>query len=258
MSHRHSLLLALKRDLLVVLLLTLRDRGLLVLLVLRDQVVHVALGLSEFHLVHTLTSVPVQESLAPEHGSELVTDTLEELLDRGAVADEGRAHLQATRRDGAQSSLDVVRDPLNEVGGVLVLHVADLVLNLLHGDLTAVDGGAGQVTAVAEVRSGHHVLRVEDLLSELRYRDSAEAVSATAGKRSETDHEEVQTREWHHVDSELTQVAVELAREAQASGDAGHDGGDEVVQVAVARVVQLQRAHADVVEGLVVDTECLV
>ena len=39
------------------------DSGLLVLLVLGDKVVHVGLGLSELHLVHALTSVPVEESL---------------------------------------------------------------------------------------------------------------------------------------------------------------------------------------------------
>ena len=41
--------------------------GVLVLLVLRDQIVHVGLGLSELHLVHALTSVPMEESLTPEH-----------------------------------------------------------------------------------------------------------------------------------------------------------------------------------------------
>ena len=44
-------------------LLLVIDGGLLVLLVLGDQVVHVALGLSELHLVHALISVPVEESL---------------------------------------------------------------------------------------------------------------------------------------------------------------------------------------------------
>ena len=48
---------------LVVELLVVVDGGLLVLLVLGDQVVHVALGLSELHLIHALISVPVEESL---------------------------------------------------------------------------------------------------------------------------------------------------------------------------------------------------
>jgi hypothetical protein len=130
------LFLLLQWCLFLVLLLTLGDGSILVLLVLGDQVVHVGLSLSELHLVHTLTSVPMQESFSSEHGSELVTNTLEELLDGGRVTNEGRRHLKATGRNGAESSLNVVWDPLDEVGRVLVLHVAHLVLDFLHGDLT--------------------------------------------------------------------------------------------------------------------------
>jgi hypothetical protein len=227
------LLLGLHRSLLIVLLLSLGDGSLLVLLVLADEIVHVGLSLSELHLIHTLTSVPMQESLATEHGRELVADTLEQLLDRGRVTDEGRRHLEATGRNGAEGGLDVVGDPLNEVGGVLVLDVAHLVLDLLHGDLTTEDGRAGQVTTVTEVGGGHHVLGVEDLLGELGNRDGAEGVGVTAGEGSETDHEEVETGEGDHVDGKLAQVGVELTGETERDGDTGHDGRDEVVQVAV-------------------------
>merc|ERR1712062_744711 len=77
--------------------------GLLVLLVLAHQVVHVGLGLSELHLVHALPSVPMEESLPPEHGSELLRDPLEELLDGGGVADEGGGHLETSGRDVTNS-----------------------------------------------------------------------------------------------------------------------------------------------------------
>merc|ERR1719328_226018 len=107
--------------------------GVLVLLVFRDQIVHVGLGLSELHLIHTLASVPMQESLAPEHGSELLTHTLEQLLDGSAVSDEGGAHLKTTWRNVTDGGLDVVGDPFNEVRGVLVLDVEHLLINLLHG-----------------------------------------------------------------------------------------------------------------------------
>ena len=63
----------------------------------------------------------MEESLPPEHGSELLGDPLEELLDGGGVTDEGRRHLETPWRDVAHGSLDVVRDPLHEVGRVLVL-----------------------------------------------------------------------------------------------------------------------------------------
>ena len=46
--------------------------GVLVLLVLGYKIVHVGLGLGELHLVHAFASVPVQESLSAEHGSELL------------------------------------------------------------------------------------------------------------------------------------------------------------------------------------------
>ena len=79
--------------------------------------------LGEFHLIHTLSSVPMQESLAPEHSSELLADAFKQLLDGGAVTHEGGRHLQTSRRNITHGGLDVVRDPLHKVGAVLVLHV---------------------------------------------------------------------------------------------------------------------------------------
>merc|ERR1712141_29209 len=103
--------LALLLSLLLLELTLLLSGGILVLLVFRDQVVHVALGFSELHLIHTLTSVPVEESLAAEHSGELLGDTLEELLDGSAVSNEGSGHLESTGWDVADSGLDVVGDP---------------------------------------------------------------------------------------------------------------------------------------------------
>ena len=118
------------------------DGGVLVLLVLRHEIVHVGLGLSELHLVHALTGVPVEEGLATEHGGELLGDALEHLLDGGGVADEGGGHLEALGRDVADGGLDVVGDPLDEVGGVLVLNVEHLLVDLLGGHAAAEQGGA--------------------------------------------------------------------------------------------------------------------
>merc|ERR1711881_803562 len=73
--------------------------GVLVLLVLRNEIVHVGLSLGEFHLVHTLTSVPVEEGLSAEHGGELFSDTLEHLLDGGGVSEESDGHLESLGRD---------------------------------------------------------------------------------------------------------------------------------------------------------------
>lgn len=64
----------------LLLFLTLRNGSLLVLLVFGYQVVHVALSLCKLHLIHTLPRVPMQESLTTEHSGELITNTLEQLL----------------------------------------------------------------------------------------------------------------------------------------------------------------------------------
>merc|ERR1719375_1966597 len=50
--------------------------GILVLLVFADQVIHVAFSLGEFHFVHALSCIPMQECLAAEHGCEILSDTL--------------------------------------------------------------------------------------------------------------------------------------------------------------------------------------
>ena len=141
--------------------------GILVLLVLGDEVVHVGLGFGELHLVHTLTGVPVEESLSPEHSSELLGDPLEHLLDSSGVSDEGHGHLKALGGDVADGGLDVVGDPFHEVGGVLVLDVEHLLVDFLGRHSSSEEGRGSQVATVAGVSSAHHVLGIEHLLGEL-------------------------------------------------------------------------------------------
>merc|ERR1711918_201903 len=75
--------------------------------------------------VNSISSMPSpvyqwKEGLAMEHPRELLGHALEHLLDCSRVADKAHSHLQALRRDIADSALQVVRDPLDEVGAVLV------------------------------------------------------------------------------------------------------------------------------------------
>merc|ERR1719213_490380 len=140
----------------------------LVLLVFRDQVIHIALCLCELHLVHTLTSVPVEEGLTAEHGCEVLSDALEHLLNGSGVASEGDCHLQTLWWNVANAHLDVVWDPLNKVGRVLILHVEHLLIALLCGHAATEESGCREVTSVTGVSGTHHVLGIEHLLSELR------------------------------------------------------------------------------------------
>merc|ERR1712057_51696 len=203
--------------------------GILVLLVLGDKVVHVGLSLSELHLVHTLTSVPVKEGLATEHASELLGDTLPELLDGGGVTNEDGSHLETLGGDVAHGGLDVVGDPLHEVRGVLVLDVEHLLVNLLGGHAATEEGGASEVATVTRIGGAHHVLGIEHLLGELGHGECTVLLGAAGGERGEAGEEEVETGEGDEVDTKLAEVGVELTREAEAVGDTGHAGGAEMV-----------------------------
>ena len=46
-------------------------RPLLILLILGNQIIHVGLGFSELHLIHTFTSIPMKEGFSTEHSSKV-------------------------------------------------------------------------------------------------------------------------------------------------------------------------------------------
>ena len=87
----------------------------MILLIFRDQIVHVGFGFSEFHFVHTFTSVPVEESFSSEHSSELFSNSLEHFLDSSGVTQESDSHFQTFGWDITNGGFDVVGDPFNEV-----------------------------------------------------------------------------------------------------------------------------------------------
>ena len=209
--------------------------------------------LCELHLVHALSSIPVKEGLAAEHGCELLADALEQLLDGGGVADERGSHLEPTRRNVAHGCLDVVGDPFHKVRAVLVLDVKHLLVDLLHGHAPTEHGGYGEVPAVTRITCGHHVLGVKHLLGELRYSECTVLLGSTARQRGKPWHEEVETREGDHVDGEFAEVCIELSGESQAGGDTAHGGRDQVVEIAIGWGGQFECAEADVIEGLVVN-----
>jgi hypothetical protein len=232
--------------------------GVLVLLVLGYEIVHVGLGLGELHLVHALAGVPVEERLAAEHARELLRHALEHFLDGRGVADEVDRHLETLGGDVADRGLDVIGDPLDEVRGVLVLNVKQLLVDLLGRHAATEKRRGGEVATVAGVGGAHHVLGVEHLLRELGNGERAVLLGAARGKGCEADHEKVETGEGHDVHGELTKVRVELAGETERAGHSGHDGGHKVVEVAEGGGGQLECAEADIVQGLVVNAEALV
>ena len=137
----------------------------------------------------------MQESFPLEHGSELVADASEQLLNGGRVAQESDGHLETTRGNVTLSGQHVVGDPLDEVSRVLVLDVLHLLLDLLHGNLTTEDSSNSEIATVSWVRCGHHVLSVEHLLRQLWDSNGTVLLAPTGSQWSKAGKEEVQTRE---------------------------------------------------------------
>jgi hypothetical protein len=114
--------------------------GILILLIFWDQVVHIGFSFSEFHFIHTFTSVPVEESLSSKHGSELFSNTLEHFLDGSGVTKEGNSHFESLGGNITNGRFNVVGNPFDEVRRVLVLNVQHLFINFFGRHSSSKEG----------------------------------------------------------------------------------------------------------------------
>ena len=101
----------------------------------------------------------------------------------------------------------------------------------------------------------HHVLGIEHLDSELGNSQVTVPFISTAGQRSESRHEEVQTWERNHVNGQFPQIGIELTWEPETGGHSRHGCADQVVQLLVRRRGQLERSETNIVQGFIVDAE---
>jgi len=106
---------------------------------------------------------------------------------------------------------------------------------------------------MSRVAGGHHVFSIKHLLCQFGDCKISVPLAIPGGEWGEPGHEEVESGEGHHVDCQFAEVSIELAWEAEAGGDAGHGGTDQVVEVTVGGRGKTQSVEADVIEGFVVD-----
>ena len=175
----------------------------------------------------------MQESLSSEHSSKLFRDTFEDLLqtngfekwskvvemklqesetylDGGVVTNECGRHLKTSGWDVTNSGLDVVGNPFNKVAAILILNIQHLIIDFLHGHTSTEHGSNSEVTTMTWITCSHHVFGIKHLLSEFRNSESTVLLGATTCEWGKSRHEEVKTREWNHIDSQFTQVSVQL------------------------------------------------
>merc|ERR1719186_1867964 len=133
-----------------------------------------------------------------------------------------------------------------------------MLVNFLHRHATSEHSCHCQVSSMTRIASCHHVLCIEHLLCQFRYGQRTVLLGATRCERCEPRHEEVESRKWYHVDGEFAKVGVQLSRETETSCNSAHGGGYQVVEIAICGCSQLQGAEADIIQGFVVNAECLV
>ena len=108
------------------------------------------------------------------------------------------------------------------------------------------------------ITSSHHVLGIEHLLGQLWNSQGPVLLAASGCEWGKAGHEEMKTGEGNHVDCKLTEISIELAREAETGGHTRHGQGDKMVEISIGWSGELEGTEADIVESFVVHAEGLI
>jgi len=195
----------------------------------------------------------VEESFSSEHSSELFSDSLEHFLDSSGVTQESDGHLQTFRGDITNGGFDVIGDPFNEVRRVFVLDVQHLFINFFGGHSSSEKSGGSQISTVSGVSSAHHVFGIEHLLGQFWDSQGSVLLRSSGGQGCETNHEEMETGERDQVNSQFSQIGVQLTRESQTAGNTGHSGRDQMVKITIGGGGQFKGSEANIIQSFVIN-----
>merc|ERR1712151_1250717 len=124
------------------------DNGILFILIFSDQVTNILVRFLEFHLVHTLTLIPMQESLSLVHFGKLCANALEDTLNGRGVGNKGARNLRSLWGYGNHRRLDIVWNPRHKIIRHLLLNFGHLIINLLRGNLSSICARSSQIFAI--------------------------------------------------------------------------------------------------------------
>jgi hypothetical protein len=111
---------------------------------------------------------------------------------------------------------------------------------------------------VSGVWGAHHVLGIEHLLGELGYSESSVLLRSSWGQGGKSSHEEVESREGNQVDSQLSQVRVQLTWESKAACNSWDGSWDQVVQITISGSGELQGSETDIIKSFIINTHDLI
>jgi hypothetical protein len=68
----------------------------------------------------------------------------------------------------------------------------------------------------------------------------------------------VESWEWDQVNSEFSQIGVQLTGESQTTGNTGHSGGDQVVKITIGRGGQFKGSEANIIKSFVINNHTFI
>mmetsp|Transcript_28454 Transcript_28454/g.39601 ORF Transcript_28454/g.39601 Transcript_28454/m.39601 type:complete len:169 (+) Transcript_28454:679-1185(+) len=111
---------------------------------------------------------------------------------------------------------------------------------------------------MTRIRSAHHVLSIEHLLSKFGNSKSTVLLGSTGSKWSKAGNEEMETRERNQVNSKLAKISIKLTRETKTAGNSRHSSRNKMIEVPVSRSSQLQSTEANIVKSLIIKSKALI